>query len=162
MTPAATIDGAYYSARRVPELTTSGIGMLDGALWWDPSGGVLRRVLARANAYSIRWAFVVDPHYDGYLLQAGFAPREALAGGIEVWENPTAPPVRVDVRGLAAPDFPGILWGTLPLAFAVLTLGLALVRRWTGLPGLTSHEPRAPPVSASPAASLASHRGYGM
>jgi hypothetical protein len=162
MTPAATIDGAYYSARRVPELTTSGIGMLDGALWWDPSGSVLRRVLARANAYSIRWAFVVDPHYDGYLLQAGFAPREALAGGIAVWENPTAPPVRVDARGLAAPDFPGILWGTLPLAFAVLTLGFALVRRWTGLPGLASHEPRAPPVSASPAASLASPRGYGM
>jgi len=157
MTPASTIDGAYYSARRVPELMTSGIGMLDAALWWDPSAGVLRRVLARANEYSIHWAFVVDPHYDGYLLQAGFAPRGTLAGGIEVWENPTAPPVPAGARGFAAPDFPGLLWGTLPLAFAVLTLGFALVRRWPVVPRRTSHEPRAGRVSASPAASPALH-----
>jgi hypothetical protein len=155
MTPATTTDGAYYSARRVPELTNSGIGMLDAALWWDPSGGVLRRVLARANDYSIRWVFVVDPHYDGYLLQAGFAPRGTLAGGIEVWENPTAPPVPAGARGFAAPDFAGVLWGTLPLAFAILTLAFALVRRWTIVPGWTSHEPRAPHVLPSPATSLA-------
>jgi hypothetical protein len=155
MTPATTIDGAYYSARRVPELTNSGIGMLDGALWWDPSGGVLRRVLARANEYSIHWAFVVDPHYDRYLLQAGFAPRGTLAGGIEVWENAAAPPVPAGARDFAAPDFRGILWGTLPLAFAILTLAFALVRRWTVVPGWTSYEPRAPHVSPSPAASLA-------
>jgi len=155
MTSATTLDGAYYSARRVPELTTSGIGMLDGALWWDSSGGVLRRVLARADEYSIHWAFVVDPHYDSYLLQAGFAPRGTLAGGIEVWENAAAPPVPASARGFAAPDFPGILWGTLPLAFAILTLAFALVRRWTVVPGWTSHEPAAPHVSPSPAASLA-------
>lgn len=141
MTSAATIDGAYYSARRMPELTNSGIGMLDAALWWDHSGGVLRRVLARANDYSVRWAFVVDRHYDRYLLEAGFAPRGTLAGGIGVWENAGAPPVPAGARGFAAPDFPGILWGTLPLAFAVLTLGFALMRRWTVVTGERAMSP---------------------
>ncbi len=162
MTPATTIDGAYYSARRVPELTTSGIGMLDAALWWDRSGGVLRRVLARANEYSIRWAFAVDPHYDDYLLQAGFAPRGTLAGEIEVWENPTAPPVPAGTRGFAAPDFPGILWGTLPLAFAVVTLGFALARRLTVVRSLKQRAQWAPAVAASAPAGGAPRSGYRM
>jgi len=53
MTLATTIDGTYYTARRLPVLATSGIGMLDAALWWDPSGTALRQALAAANQYSI-------------------------------------------------------------------------------------------------------------
>jgi hypothetical protein len=124
-TTAATIDGSYYSARRLPELTASGIGNLDAALWWDPSGRVLRRVLARADFYSIRWAFNREPHYDPYLAEAGFASRGMLPGGIEVWENPAAPPVPAEALRFAAPDLAGILWGSLPLAFAILALGFA-------------------------------------
>ncbi len=159
MTPAATLDGAYYSARSVPELTTSGIGMLDGALFWDPSGGVLARVLARANHYSIRWAFVVDPRYDGYLFQAGFVPRGSLAGGIEVWENATAPPVRAGALDFGAQDFPGVLWGSVPLAFAVLAMGFALARRWTVVRGLKNREQWAPHLAASALAGVAPHSG---
>jgi hypothetical protein len=159
MTSATTIDGAYYSARSVPELTNSGIGMLDAALWWDHSGGVLRRVLARANEYSIRWAFVVDPRYDGYLLQAGFAPRGTLAGGIAVWENATAPPVPAEALRVAAPDFPGILWGTLPLVFALLTLGFALAKRLTVVRGVKLREQWAPHLAGSAAAGGALHSG---
>jgi hypothetical protein len=124
-TTAATIDGSYYSARRLPELTASGIGNLDAALWWDPSGRVLRRVLARADFYAIRWAFNREPHYDPYLAEAGFASRGMLPGGIEVWENPAAPPVPAEALRFAAPDLAGILWGSLPLAFAILALGFA-------------------------------------
>jgi hypothetical protein len=122
-TAATTIDGSYYSARRLPELTSSGIGNLDAALWWDPSGRVLRRVLARADFYSIRSAFVREPRYDPYLAEAGFAPRGILPGGIEVWDNPAAPPVPAAALRFAAPDVAGILWGSLPLAFAILGLG---------------------------------------
>ncbi len=129
-TRAATIDGSYFSARRLPELTGSGIGNLDAALWWDPSGRVLRRILARADFYSIRWAFSREPDYDPYLAEAGFASRGMLPGGIEVWENPAAPPVPAEALRFAAPDAAGILWGSLPLAFAILALAFALATYW--------------------------------
>ena len=133
MTQASTIDGTYYSARRLPVLAGSGIGMLDAALWWDPSGRALRRALAVANQYSIRWAFVLDPHYDPYLDAAGFSPRGPLAGGIEVWENATAPPVPAAALRFGVPDVQGVLWGTLPLASLALVLFLAAVQSVAGL-----------------------------
>ena len=129
LTPATTIDGAYHSARRLPELTGSGIGMLDAALWWDPSGRVLRQVLARANAYSMRWAFVAEPRYEPYLMAAGFHSRGTLAGGIDVWENTAAPPLSPAALSFHSPDVAGILWGTLPLAAAFFALVLALAQR---------------------------------
>lgn len=155
MTPAATIDGTYYSARHVPELAGSGIGTLDAALWWDPSGAVLRRALARANAYSIRWAFVMDPRYDPYLRDAGFAPRPPTRGDIEVWENAFAPPVASDVLSFGAPDIPGILWGSLPITSLLLTLGLALALRRAGnqFERQTGRPRIAAPLAAEPAGS---------
>jgi hypothetical protein len=133
MTLATTIDGTYYTARRLPVLATSGIGMLDAALWWDPSGTVLRRALAASNQYSIRWAFVLDPHYDPYLKAAGYLPREPLRGGIEVWENAAAPPLSAAALRFGTPDIQGILWGTLPLACFALVLLLGAVQSLTGL-----------------------------
>jgi len=133
MTLATTIDGTYYTARRLPVLATSGIGMLDAALWWDPSGTVLHRALAAANQYSIRWAFVLDPHYAPYLNAAGFIRRGPLPGGIEVWENATAPPLPAAALRFGAPDVQGILWGILPLACFALVLLLATVQSLAGL-----------------------------
>jgi hypothetical protein len=127
MTLATTIDGTYYTARRLPVLARSGIGMLDAALWWDPSGVALRRALAVADRYSIRWAFVLDPHYDPYLTAAGFTPQAPLPGGIEVWENAGAPRLPDAALRFGEPDLQGILWGTLPLACLALVLLLAAV-----------------------------------
>src|SRR5260370_29934924 len=92
LTPAATIDGSYYSARRLPELTSSGIGNLDAALWSDPSGRVLRRVLARAVFYPIRSAFVGESRSDAHLAPAGLAPPAPPPGGIAAWDNAAPPP----------------------------------------------------------------------
>ena len=149
LTLAGTIDGSYYSARRLPELTSSGIGNLDGALSSDHSGRVLRRVLARADFYSIRWAFVGESRYDPYLAQAGFAPRGMLPGRIEVWENTAAPPVPAKALRFATPDVAGILWGSLPLTFAILALGFALAtyRRLVPWPMIRGQRP---PDFASP------------
>jgi hypothetical protein len=155
LTSAATIDGAYYSARRLPELTESGIGNLDTALWWDPSGRTLTRVLSRANAYSIRWAFVADRSYEPYLAGAGFVHNGSLAGGIEIWENASAPPLPAGALNVPAPDLGGVLWGTLPLAFAIATLGFALVSLRTPRPEPTIEWQWSPPVSAQPASALA-------
>jgi hypothetical protein len=155
LTSAATIDGAYYSARRLPELTESGIGNLDTALWWDPSGRTLTRVLSRANAYSIRWAFVADRSYEPYLAGAGFVHNGSLAGGIEIWENASAPPLPAGALNVPAPDLGGVLWGTLPLGFAIATLGFALVSLRTPRPEATIEWQWSLPVSAQPASALA-------
>jgi hypothetical protein len=131
-TLATTIDGTYYTARRVPVLARSGIGLLDSALWWDPSGAALRRALAVADQYSIRWAFVLDAHYDPYLSAAGFTPHPPLPGGIEVWENATAPRLPHAALRFGEPDAQGIIWGTLPLACFALVLLLAAVQSLAG------------------------------
>jgi hypothetical protein len=128
LTTAATIDGSYFTARRIPELMTSGIGTLDYALWWEPSGATLRRVLAAADEYSIRWAFVVDPAYDAYLRDAGFARSATLDEGVEVWERPQTPPLDPAQLRFGEPDARGLLWGTIPLALCVSGIGLALAR----------------------------------
>jgi hypothetical protein len=155
MTTATTIDGTYYTARRLPVLASSGIGLLDSALWWDPSGRVLRRVLADANRYSIRWAFVVDPHYAPYLSAAGFTREGSLRGGIQVWDNTSAPPVPAPALSYGGPDLQGVLWGTLPLTAFTLVLLLVGVRlanarvamaaRWAPAP---LSRPRAQPVGS--------------
>lgn len=128
LTRAATIDGSYYTARRIPELTESGIGMLDYALWWEPSGATLKKVLAAADTYSIRWAFVVDPTYDAYLAAAGFRRDGVLDGGIEVWEKPGVPPLDPSQLRFGEPDARGIAWGSIPLALCVVAAGLGLAR----------------------------------
>lgn len=129
MTRATTIDGPYFTARAVPELQASGIGMLDYALWWDPSGAQLRRALASADRHGIRWAFVAEPKYDPYLAEAGFRRVESLVGAIEIWENPAAPPVGPSERAFGAPDPLGVMWGTVPLTLLVTVIALVVVRQ---------------------------------
>ena len=128
MTRAATIDGSYFTARAVPELQASGIGMLDYALWWDPSGTQLRRALAASNAYGIRWALVAEPKYEPYLFEAGYRRIASRAGGIEIWENEAAPRVAPSARAFGAPDALGILWGTVPLTLLGSVILLAVIR----------------------------------
>jgi len=146
LTRATTIDGTYFTARRVPELARSGIGMLDSALWWDPSGATLRRALAAADRYSIRWAFVADPAYDPYLIESGFARIGALGGGVAVWEKPDVTPVSADALRFGEPDTLGILWGTVPFALLLgaIGLGLAHLRRRSAPTGRTIDQWTAP------------------
>src|SRR5262249_9760873 len=110
----ATLDGGYYSARTLPELTQSGIEQIDYALWLDGSGTTVRRILARADDFSLRWAFIREERYLPFLEQAGFRPKQILPGGVQVWENPSAPPLAADAMRFGSPDAAGLLWGTLP------------------------------------------------
>jgi hypothetical protein len=128
LTSATTIDGAYFTARAVPELTDSGIGMIDYALWWDPSGEALRRVLARADDYSVRWAFVAEPGYEPYLAAAGYRPLTTLDGGVAVWDKADVPPLPASARRFGDVDALGVLWGTLPLTLSALVLALGFAQ----------------------------------
>jgi len=132
MTRATTIDGPYFTARAVPELQTSGIGMLDYALWWDPAGTQLRRALAASDRYGIRWAFVAEPKYESYLFEAGFRRIASWAGGVEIWENETAPRVAPAALAFGAPDPLGVMWGTVPLTLLLTVILLAIVRQRRG------------------------------
>ncbi|MGH2950413.1 MAG: hypothetical protein ACRDPC_29785, partial [Solirubrobacteraceae bacterium] len=123
-----TIDTAYFAARGIPELAQSGIGALDEALWWDPSGATLRRVLAAADRYSIRWAFVADPRYEPYLGAAGFHHVRELSEGIALWEKPDAPPLHPDAMRVGRPDALGIMWGVVPFGLATISCALALAQ----------------------------------
>ena len=87
----------------------SGIEQIDYALWLDGSGTTVRRILARAGDLSLRWVFVRDLRYLPFLEQAGFRPKQLLPGDIQVWENPTAPPLAPEAMRFGPPDAAGLL-----------------------------------------------------
>jgi hypothetical protein len=132
MTRATTIDGPYFTARAVPELQASGIGMLDYALWWDPTGTQLRRVLAVSDTYGIRWALVAEPKYEPYLFEAGFRRIASWADGIEIWENDAARRIAPSARAFGTPDPLGVMWGTVPLTLLATLILLVVIRQRRG------------------------------
>jgi 4-amino-4-deoxy-L-arabinose transferase-like glycosyltransferase len=132
MTAATTIDGPYFTARAVPELQASGIGMLDYALWWDPSGTQLRRALAASDSYGIRWAFVAEPKYEPYLFEAGYRRIASRPDGVEIWENEAAPRVALSARAFGTPDPLGVMWGTVPLTLLACVILLMVIRQRRG------------------------------
>jgi hypothetical protein len=116
----------------VPELQTSGIGMLDYALWWDPTGAQLRRALAASNRYGIRWAFVAEPKYEPFLFEAGYRRIASWDGGVEIWENEAAPRVAPSARAFGSPDPLGVMWGTVPLTLLATVILLVVIRQRRG------------------------------
>jgi hypothetical protein len=123
-TAAGTIDGAFFTARRIPLLTESGIGQIDFSLLWDPNARLLRELLANPEPHSLRWVFTRDPKYERILAANSWSPRQTLANGVRVWEAgrevpPVGPP---ETRSV----FLGFWWGTVPL----LTLACAILFVW--------------------------------
>jgi hypothetical protein len=106
--------------------------MLDYALWWDPTGTQLRRALASADKYGIRWAFVAEPKYESYLFEAGFRRIASWVDGVEIWENAAARRVAASERAFGAPDPLGVMWGTVPLTLLLTVILLAVVRQRRG------------------------------
>lgn len=124
LTDAGTIDGEYFTARRLPLLTQSGIAQIDFSLFWDPDAAVLRELLADPDPHDLRWVFTKDPGYEPILREAGWRESATLANGLRVWEvdHPVPPVPRSPRRtGLLA-----IWWGTVPLA----TLAAAIALGW--------------------------------
>lgn len=116
-TDAGTVDGYYYTARRLPLLTRSGIASLDFSLLWDPRARALRALLADPGPLGLRWIFTRDPAYEKILAASGWEDGEILANGVEVWEapgpvSPLAPP---RTKG----GFLAIWWGIVPLVTLV-------------------------------------------
>lgn len=114
---AGTVDGYYYTARRLPLLTRSGIAQLDFSFLWDPRATTLSQLLADPAPYSLRWVFTKDPAYEQLLERARWRERTVLSNGVRVWESgDTVPPVGPPPlkTGLLA-----VWWGIVPIAVVV-------------------------------------------
>jgi hypothetical protein len=121
-------DGAYHTARSLPELRSSGLGALDTALWTPQGVWAVRPFLEHPERYGLRWVFAHHPDYYPVLIVTGWRVRWQM-GGATVWE-------RADVRPIIAPAPPenewmSAWWGAASLAAlgaAMLTLGFGRAR----------------------------------
>ncbi len=114
LTNAGTLDGEYFTARRLPILTSSGIGQIDFSLLWDPDARVLRELLADPRPYALRWVFTRDPTYEALISQAGWAHLTTLSNEVQVWvpTEPVPPVAPTPPRS----GFLALWWGIVPLA----------------------------------------------
>ncbi|HLH74639.1 MAG TPA: hypothetical protein VKX96_15230 [Chloroflexota bacterium] len=115
MTDAETLDGSYYTARRLPILTGSGIAQIDFSLLWDPKATVLREMLRSSASYRLRWVFTRDPLYVEILRESGWHERQELRNGVGVWE--TSVPIPPVQPVMARTSWLAVWWGIAPLAF---------------------------------------------
>jgi hypothetical protein len=135
---ARTIDGYYSTARTRRELRDSGIGSFDATLHFSGGSAVLRSVLERPEAWSLKWALVRDARYDPLLEETGWRrayplgsdqtwrPGDPMHSTVMIWYVPAQVPVIAE----AAPDVPAVLpwlWGLVPLT--LLAAGLVLFVR---------------------------------
>lgn len=122
-TKADTVDGEWYSARRLPELTKFGGGSLNNAKFFAGSGGLaaLQAILRHADRYGLKWIFVRDPFYYPLLHFAGWRQVDQLDfGSITVWSKEGVPPAHPMVFGYKPPRWQGLMWGTLPIGSSIL------------------------------------------
>jgi hypothetical protein len=129
LTTATTIDGSYHTARRLPELRTSGIGQIDTAFWFPDGLSKLDPILQKAGEHGVRWGFVNVPQYMPVLERNGWVKIKTLKGGVQVWENPGAKlpvPVEAPPENLLA----SFSWGTLPFLSLITSLALGSWRIW--------------------------------
>jgi hypothetical protein len=125
---ANSVDGEYNSARLLPELTRYGSAQLTSSKYFGTAGmESLRAMLKHANYYGLKYVFVHDPYYQPLLAFSGFRQIEAYdSGTITVWSKEDVPPARtIESDAIPAP-WEGVLWGTLPLAFSLFAIFLAV------------------------------------
>jgi hypothetical protein len=131
LTRNGTLDGTYHTARTLPELRSSGLGALDGALWNPQGVWALKPFLSEPQKYGLRWAFSNHAAYEPVLRASGWTFR-FMVGEVQAWERADVTPVELAIpadEGLAAR-----WWGAAPLlalAAVVLLWSWPTRRTWT-------------------------------
>ncbi|MDY7100160.1 MAG: hypothetical protein S0880_03140, partial [Actinomycetota bacterium] len=135
-TTAATVDGNYHSARRLPELTSRPIERLEGAKFSGVPGlGSLQQFLTAPSRYSLKYVFSNDRFYDPLLHFSGWHELGLLENGIAVWERADVPPLPTEPYERQIPAWQRLLWGTVPLGSGAAALvGLVWFALGTPLP----------------------------
>lgn len=85
---AASVDGNYHSARRLPELTTRPVERLENAKFSGEQGlASLNDFLTYSEKYNLKFVFSNDRYYDPLLFYSGWNRTIRLENGIMVWEK---------------------------------------------------------------------------
>lgn len=117
---AATVDGNYHSARRLPELTTRPIERLENAKFSGTEGlASLFDFLTCSEKYSLKYVFSNDRYYDPLLYYTGWSRTIRLENGIMVWEKGNIS----TIKPLQPKELNPVLkkaWGIFPLSSILL------------------------------------------
>jgi hypothetical protein len=128
---AATVDGNYHSARRLPELTSRPVERLENAKFAGDEGlASLNDFLMNAEKYSLKYVFSNDRYYDPLLYYNGWSRTIRLENGIMVWEKGNISTIKPVVPKALSPLLKKA-WGYIPvsaLAIAVLLTIFYLLR----------------------------------
>ncbi len=144
-TTAASVDGNYHSARRLPELTSTPVERLEGAKYSGVPGlGSLQQFLAIPDKYHLKFVFSNDRFYDPLLSASGWQRLPSLENGVAVWQHDDVEPLAAGRLGRELPRWQRVMWGIVPLT-AVGSASLVLMAVALGL-DLDRWRPRPPRI----------------
>ena len=130
-TKAATIDGNYHSARRLPELTSRAVERLENSKFRGVEGlGSLQQFLAVPEKYHLKYIFSNDKFYDPLLYFSGWHRLQRLENGIAVWEKEGVSPLPSQLARDEVPLYQALMWGVIPLFTVFFVLLLHLRSLW--------------------------------
>jgi len=126
-TLAATVDGNYHSARRLPEMTSRAVERLENAKYlFDEGMESLTDFLTDSEKYQLKYVFSNDRYYDPLLFYTGWNRTIRLENGIMVWErgniSTIAPIQPKQIHPLLKKT-----WGILPISTLVIALVMTLL-----------------------------------
>ncbi len=119
-TLAASVDGNYHSARRLPELTSRPIERLENAKFaGDPGLESLKDFLTQAEKYNLKYVFSNDRYYDPLLFYSGWNRTIRLENGIMVWEKGNISTIK-PIQPKELSENLKLMWGILPITVLML------------------------------------------
>ncbi|MEN2281458.1 hypothetical protein AAGF08_04910 [Algoriphagus sp. SE2] len=126
-TLAATIDGNYHSARRLPEMTSRAVERLENAKYLMEEGmASLNDFLTLAEKYQLKYVFSNDRYYDPLLFYSGWNRTIRLENGIMVWEKGNISTIQ-PIKPTELNPLLKKAWGILPVSTLLVAIGLTFV-----------------------------------
>ncbi|MFC5624358.1 hypothetical protein [Algoriphagus winogradskyi] len=126
-TLAATIDGNYHSARRLPEMTSRAVERLENAKYLMEEGmASLNDFLTVAEKYQLKYVFSNDRYYDPLLFYTGWNRTISLENGIIVWEKGNISTIQ-PIKPKELNPLLKKAWGILPISTLLVAIGLTFV-----------------------------------
>ena len=123
---AASVDGNYHSARRLPELTTRPVERLENAKFSGDDGlASLTDFLSNSEKYSLKYVFSNDRYYDPLLYYNGWNRTIRLENGIMVWEKGNISTIKPLTPKFVLPILKKA-WGIIPVSSLCLAVFLTV------------------------------------
>ncbi|WP_245579247.1 glycosyltransferase family 39 protein [Algoriphagus mannitolivorans] len=126
-TLAASIDGNYHSARRLPEMTSKAVERLENAKYLYEEGmASLTDFLTDSEKYQLKYIFSNDRYYDPLLFYTGWNRTVQLENGIMVWEKGNISTVQ-PVQPTELHPVLKLVWGIFPFSTVAIAFLLTLL-----------------------------------